>query len=349
VRYARGVIESFVDLTYRGLALGRRIKLTEVRPTTGFVELPAPMPVGTQLALVTDEGLALEATVTWIHEQVAGAERAPGMVVAPTLAGDAAAAWWKARVTLPEAEAPRPRPTRSRPVTVRPRSPTERTRSATEVPPPVAAPAPSMEILAAVDPAAVSPAAAAPANEILAAVDPAAVEPTAASTEILAAVDPVADAPATESLAAVVPLEEAPTVLAPLEPRVIGAAALDPAADLEDRATVAMAPLDPARLAPPAIRRTGEHDVVDDGKATMIMDAIDPATLGLDLPLGADAAPGAVHDEPSAPVITIEADDDGDGDDADGEAAPGTGPAAPGAGNDKPSSSRGFKRRRKRR
>ena len=41
------MIESFVDLTYRGLSLGRRIKLTQVRPTSGTLELVSPMPVGT--------------------------------------------------------------------------------------------------------------------------------------------------------------------------------------------------------------------------------------------------------------------------------------------------------------
>lgn len=126
MRYARAVNESFVDLSYRGLSLGRRIKLTQVRPSSGYVELPSPMPVGTQIALTTDEGVAFDATVAWIHEQVAGAERQPGMVVIPELGSDAAAAWWKARVALPDDNVPRPRP-RSRPVTVRPRTHTKPT------------------------------------------------------------------------------------------------------------------------------------------------------------------------------------------------------------------------------
>ena len=45
----RLVSESFVDLTYRGLPLGRRIKLTQVRPSSGYLELAAPMPVGTAI------------------------------------------------------------------------------------------------------------------------------------------------------------------------------------------------------------------------------------------------------------------------------------------------------------
>ena len=97
---------SFVDLSYRGLALARRVKLTQVRPGTGYVEMPAPMPVGTQIAIATDDGVQIDAVVAEIHEQVAGAPQTPGMLVQPTLAG-AAAEWWKARVELP-AEPPAP-------------------------------------------------------------------------------------------------------------------------------------------------------------------------------------------------------------------------------------------------
>lgn len=96
--------ESFVDLTYRGLSLGRRVKLSDVRPTTGYVEMPAPMPVGTQLGILTDDTVALDAVVVAIHEQVAGSDRTPGMVLRPRLDGDAAKQWWQKRVTLPEQE-----------------------------------------------------------------------------------------------------------------------------------------------------------------------------------------------------------------------------------------------------
>jgi hypothetical protein len=96
------VSESFVDLTYRGLHLGRRIKLTQIRPSTGHLELPAPMPVGTPIAIATDEGVRIDAVVTQVYEQVSGAERPSGMTVAPALADAAASAWWQARVALPE-------------------------------------------------------------------------------------------------------------------------------------------------------------------------------------------------------------------------------------------------------
>ncbi|MDB4954770.1 MAG: hypothetical protein JWO36_2339 [Myxococcales bacterium] len=99
-----GTTESFVDLTYRGLQLGRRVKLTAVRPSTGYLEIPMPMPVGTAIAILTDDTVALEAVVVEIHEQVGGSERAPGMVVKPKLEAEAAKKWWQARVALPELE-----------------------------------------------------------------------------------------------------------------------------------------------------------------------------------------------------------------------------------------------------
>jgi len=127
------VLESLIDLTYRGIPLGRGIKLTQVRPTTGYVELGSPMPVGTELSIATDDGVAFDATVTWVHELVAGSDHAPGMVVAPRLDGDAAA-WWQARAHLPADDAARPTLPRNRPVTVRPRSHTQPTRGAQGAP-----------------------------------------------------------------------------------------------------------------------------------------------------------------------------------------------------------------------
>ena len=95
--------ESFVDLSYRGLVLGKRIKLTQVRAAAAYLEMPAPMPVGTTIGIATEDGVLLEATVTAIHEQVLGADRAPGMTVTPKLEADPARTWWKDRVSLTEA------------------------------------------------------------------------------------------------------------------------------------------------------------------------------------------------------------------------------------------------------
>lgn len=97
--------ESFVDLSYRGLALARRIKLTQVRPSSGYLEMPTPMPVGTTLGIATDDGVLLEAVVTEIHEQIGGGDKVPGMLVRPNLTIEAQDAWWRSRIALPEPKA----------------------------------------------------------------------------------------------------------------------------------------------------------------------------------------------------------------------------------------------------
>jgi hypothetical protein len=89
--------ESFVDVSYRGLELGRRLKLRDVVPEAGYLEIPLPMPVGTELELVTDDGLKIAAHVTQVHEQVAGSPVHPGMRIKPHLGG-AAVKWWQARI-----------------------------------------------------------------------------------------------------------------------------------------------------------------------------------------------------------------------------------------------------------
>jgi hypothetical protein len=67
------------------------------------------MPVGTHVAIATDEGIAFEATVVSIHEQVGGSDKTPGMLLKPELAADssAAIAWWKERVSLPDLSPPK--------------------------------------------------------------------------------------------------------------------------------------------------------------------------------------------------------------------------------------------------
>jgi hypothetical protein len=123
--------ESFVDLTYRGLPLGRRVKLTEIRPSTGYLEMPMPMPVGTAIQIATDEGFAFEATVVELHEQVGGSDKPPGMRVKPAFdandgpyrsTNERAGAWWKERVALPELQPRRKAATAPPPVPILPRA-----------------------------------------------------------------------------------------------------------------------------------------------------------------------------------------------------------------------------------
>jgi hypothetical protein len=90
--------DTFVDVSYRGLELGKRVKLRDVRPEVGYLEHPLPMPVGTRLDLAADDGVAIAATVIAVHEQVAGNEhQPPGMRVKPALDG-VAKQWWQQRI-----------------------------------------------------------------------------------------------------------------------------------------------------------------------------------------------------------------------------------------------------------
>jgi len=228
------MIESFVDLTYRGLSLGRRVKLTQVRPSTGYVETPAPMPVGTAISIATDEGLLFDAMVMAIHEQVGGSDRVPGMVVAPALADESRQAWWKARVALPEEP---PASTRVKPITVRPRSHT--------VPAP---PSPDAMLAAAAQ----------------------AVESAMVVDDGVTQAMPVIEDEPPGSRTTVMP-------------------AMDP--ELLEQLTRKSDEL-------PAMRTTGEHEVVDDGKQTMMMDAVDPAALGLDVGGSGPMAASEGDDEP---------------------------------------------------
>ncbi len=102
--------DAFVDLSYRGLALGKRIKLTHVRQTTGYLELPTPMPVGTSIGIAADDGTLFEAVVAEVREQTAGAspDNPPGMVVKPKLDGDAQRTWWSQHVEKVAKDAPEP-------------------------------------------------------------------------------------------------------------------------------------------------------------------------------------------------------------------------------------------------
>ena len=245
------MIESFVDLTYRGLALGRRIKLTQVRPTTGYLELPMPMPVGTQIAITTDEGVALEAVVTSIHEQVGGSDRVPGMTIKPALAAESAQSWWQARVALPE-ESPEA-PDRKRPITVRPRTHT------VPAPPPDAAVANERPLTKEVTET--------KELSVFVAEQPLTKQPL--TTEVTE----------TKELSVFVAEQPAPEEPPKRQIEDIKRTMVMNAVDQELLAKLTSSDGEIESLT----RRTGEHDIVDDGQRTTVMDAVDPASLGIEV------------------------------------------------------------------
>lgn len=278
MRYDRGVIESFVDLTYRGLSLGRRIRLSQVRPSTGYLELPAAMPVGAHIAIATDDGAAFEATVLGVHEQIAGSDRAPGMIVTPALADDAARAWWQARVTMSDEDPPRMRTVtgaiRSRPVTVRPRSHTDPMR------PRATAGADGAAIVADLEARVTAAAGVAPAAR--------GPDVHEMPTVVMSAIDAEAGAAAPAAPArADGDRNEMRTMVMPASELEVLAAASG-AADADPATTLPMA-------------RAGEPEVVDDGSQTMVMAPVDPAAHPADAADPADPR-GADVTDPGGPA-----------------------------------------------
>lgn len=90
--------EHFVDVRYRGIEIGARARFYQVSGRTAYVEVSAPMPVGTEL-MIDDGDLRVPVRVLEVFEQVAGLEQPPGMrVVAFALDDDERSrAWWRAR------------------------------------------------------------------------------------------------------------------------------------------------------------------------------------------------------------------------------------------------------------
>jgi hypothetical protein len=104
--------DSFVDVTYRGLEVGRRLRIRDFSSDAAYVEVPMPMPVGTSLEIAIDAGVTVKAIVARVHEQTGGSDRPPGMNVRAMLVpgDDRARAWWDARIADTPAPAPVPLP-----------------------------------------------------------------------------------------------------------------------------------------------------------------------------------------------------------------------------------------------
>lgn len=100
--------EAFVDVSYRGIELGARLKLSEIGPRTAYLEIPKPMPVGTRVHVTIESGQTFGGRVLRVNEQVAGAERPAGMrIEVDALDGDVKA-WWDGRVSVTDPAIPEP-------------------------------------------------------------------------------------------------------------------------------------------------------------------------------------------------------------------------------------------------
>ncbi|HTM19511.1 MAG TPA: hypothetical protein VL172_03355, partial [Kofleriaceae bacterium] len=100
--------EQFVDVTCRGLEIGKSLKLHDFGPSTAFLEAAAPVPVGSPLEIKTDAGMMITARVLRVQEQVAGAEMPPGMRVAVDGLAGKAKGWWAEQVGRTDPVIPEP-------------------------------------------------------------------------------------------------------------------------------------------------------------------------------------------------------------------------------------------------
>jgi hypothetical protein len=99
--------EALVDLSYRGLVLGKRVRLLQVGPQSAYVAHDAPMPVGTHLVLTVDQSLTIPAQVARVRE--ADTKDGPaGMWLRANVVEDHARAWWDAHVTAEDPRIPEP-------------------------------------------------------------------------------------------------------------------------------------------------------------------------------------------------------------------------------------------------
>jgi len=103
-----------VDVSYRGLSVGAGLRMRDFGPTTAYVELAQPMPVGAQLEVVAD-GVRFAARVVHVRERTEGGEIGAMRIAVDDIAADARA-WWDALVTTEDpAPAPAPPPAQPEP------------------------------------------------------------------------------------------------------------------------------------------------------------------------------------------------------------------------------------------
>lgn len=106
--------EQIVDVTYRGLVIGERLRLRPLDALAAHIEYASPMPVGTELVVVGEGGVRLPVRVARVHERHDGATEPAGMRVAAS-APEVIWPWWS-RDQAPTTPVVRETPLASEPV-----------------------------------------------------------------------------------------------------------------------------------------------------------------------------------------------------------------------------------------
>ncbi len=90
--------EQLVDVSYRGLSVGTSVALRDFGPTTAYLEVEDPMPVGSVVDVTNDGGEGFSARVIHVREKTDSAPNA-GMRISVEELPDAARGWWSSQIS----------------------------------------------------------------------------------------------------------------------------------------------------------------------------------------------------------------------------------------------------------
>lgn len=90
--------EQLVDVSYRGLSVGTSVALRDFGPSTAYVEVEDPMPVGSVVDVTNDGGDGFSARVIHVREKTDSAPNA-GMRIFVEELPEAVRGWWSSHVS----------------------------------------------------------------------------------------------------------------------------------------------------------------------------------------------------------------------------------------------------------
>jgi len=80
------------------MELGTQLSMVRFTESEAYLEVSAPMPVGSTLVVTAADDVQVEVVVRRVYEQLTGAEREAGMIVRPSALEGAAKIWWNNQI-----------------------------------------------------------------------------------------------------------------------------------------------------------------------------------------------------------------------------------------------------------
>ncbi len=90
--------DQLVDVSYRGLPVGTSVALRDFGPSTAYLEVADPMPVGSVVDVTNDGGEGFSARVIHVREKTDSAPHA-GMRISVEELPEAVQTWWSGQVS----------------------------------------------------------------------------------------------------------------------------------------------------------------------------------------------------------------------------------------------------------